>query len=129
MKYSLSTREIPRAEPKGFSAGLGYIFYRISQIESQYRHSQFLKVILPVLPFLVGQHASHHYTALHCTVPVNKQLCQLTIQICDVSHGSAKRQLTPGLQEEGVLYQCRLPSLGGTAVCSIAQYTVQHSTL
>ena len=35
MKYSLSPREILRAEPEGFQA----IFHSISRLESQYRHS------------------------------------------------------------------------------------------
>ena len=47
VKYSLSTRDFQRAQA---------IFHRISRLQSKYRHSQFLKVILPVLPFLVGQY-------------------------------------------------------------------------
>ena len=35
MKYSLSTKEIPRDFPRAQA-----IFHRISRLESQYRHSQ-----------------------------------------------------------------------------------------
>ena len=35
MKYNLSLREIPKAKPEGFPEGWGYIFYRISRVESQ----------------------------------------------------------------------------------------------
>ena len=37
IQYSLSPREIPRAEPDGFPEGSGYISQYI-QLESQYKH-------------------------------------------------------------------------------------------
>ena len=39
MKYSLSPREIPRAEPRDFPRAQA-IFHCISRLESQYKHSQ-----------------------------------------------------------------------------------------
>ena len=42
MNYSMTTREILRAEPQGFPDSSSYI----SRPESYYRHSHFLKVIL-----------------------------------------------------------------------------------
>ena len=62
-KYSLNAREIPREEPKGFSRAQA-IFHSISWLESQYRHSQFLKCILPVLSFLVGQYRKSWFSIL-----------------------------------------------------------------
>ena len=38
MEYSLSLREIPREEPKGFPKGSAYVSQYI-RLESQYRHS------------------------------------------------------------------------------------------
>ena len=55
VKYSLSTWEIPRAEPEGFPKGSGYISPYIPTwvIIQTFSIS---KVILPVLSFLVGQY-------------------------------------------------------------------------
>ena len=60
MKYSLSTREIPRAEPNGFSEKLSISKNYTPSIVlpetlSFPRHSQFLKIILKVLSFQVGR--------------------------------------------------------------------------
>ena len=48
-------RDFPRAQA---------IFHRLSQLESKYRHSHFLKVILPVLSFLVGQYWKSWFSLL-----------------------------------------------------------------
>ena len=40
------------------------IFHRISRLGSEYRHSQFLKVILSVLSFLVGQYRKSWFSIL-----------------------------------------------------------------
>ena len=50
-----SLRDFPRAQA---------IFYRLSWLESKYRHSNFLKVILPVVSFLVGQYWKSWFSLL-----------------------------------------------------------------
>ena len=64
MKYSLSTREIPRAEPKGFPEGSGYIspyiptrvIIQIFSISKSYTSSIVLpgRAILEELIFRIG---------------------------------------------------------------------------
>ena len=44
VKYSLSTREMPKAELRDFLSAQS-LFHRISRLESLYRNSQFLKGI------------------------------------------------------------------------------------
>ena len=50
-----SLRNFPRAQA---------IFHRLFQLESKCRHSHFLKVILPVLSFLVGQYWKSWFSLL-----------------------------------------------------------------
>ena len=59
VKYSLSTREIPRDFPRAQA-----IFHGISQLETKCRHSQFMIIILSVMSFLVGQYCKSWFSLL-----------------------------------------------------------------
>ena len=57
MKYCLSPRESPRAEPEGFSEGLGnFSLYTPPQLETHYSHSQLpllANILIKEFAFLV----------------------------------------------------------------------------
>ena len=44
MKFSLSTREIPRADPEGFPERTNTIFHLISQLDSYYKQYKCFKL-------------------------------------------------------------------------------------
>ena len=70
MKYSLSTREIPRAEPKGFPDGSGYIsHYTIL-------NNGILKSNSSLFPQSKGVYytVQNCFVALSCDAPERKQM-------------------------------------------------------